>query len=262
MKTKNINMVNNLKVDTMKNKLVIFLLLGMFFISFASAEITCDNPAFNNPIKVNTTIELIQSCDSCTFTNLSRIIFPNGENQYINEVMTKNGVEYNYTYITTQNGFYSYSTIGDKNGFLQSETLCFQVTPSGRTSSSGESILYLGILIILFGLLCSLFYFIIVIPYYNDRNDNGAVIIINKLKYLKVTLIAIAYPLIILLLNFLNGIAQNFTTLTMFGGVIGFLFETMLRAAWIWTIGIMLWIIVLLIRDSNFSKLIKSGNYW
>ena len=235
------------------------MILGIFLLSFTSAvAVSCENPGLPNHQKLNIQTDLIQVCDTCTFVNISSITTPNST-EYINEEMTKTETTYNYSYTPNQIGTYFYSVVGNRGGSFIEETLCFEVTPSGTSSSTGESILYFGLILIFFGLVGLLFYFIVVTPYYNERNEVDDVIGINKLKYLKVVLIAVMYPILIILLNFLNGIAQSFTTLTIFGGIIGFLFETMLRAAWVYTVFIMIWIIVLLIRDSNFKKLIKLG---
>ena len=242
----------------MNKKILMFMILGMFLISFTSA-VTCNNPGLPNAQKLDVETQLIQVCDSCTYVNISSITSPNST-EYINEVMTKTGTTYNYTYIPNQIGTYFYSVIGNKGGGFLEETLCFEVTPSGSSSTTGESILYLALLIVFFGITITMVYFSVVTPYYNDRNENGGVTRINKLKYLKIIFIAFTYPVIIILLNFLNGVAERFTTLTIFGGIIGFLFETMLSSAWIFTILIMIWIVYLLIRDSNFKKLIKLSN--
>jgi len=55
----------------------------------------------------------------------------------------------------------------------------------------------------------------------------------------------------------MNGLAVNFSTLTMFSGTIGFLFEIMLRGSWIFTVVIVLWIFYMLIKDSNVKKQIQ-----
>lgn len=133
----------------------------------------------------------------------------------------------------------------------------FEVTPSGNPSpTSGESILYFVFVTVLFGIFLLTIYFICVLPSGN-YNENGVTVGINPLKYLRIFLIAMSYPMLIIILNLLNGLAVNFVSLTIFSGIIGFIFEILLRTAWIFTIVIILWILYLLIKDSNFKKMMK-----
>lgn len=245
----------------MNKRLVMLLIVGMFAVTFMPFISSLESLG---TFEQNTCVTISQTCATCSYVNISSVSNKDNDTIISNIPMAffGNG-EWRYELCDTQYlDRYDVRGVGDIDGIPDNFATYFYITPSGKTSSSGESILYFGLIFIFFGLVCLLFYFIIVIPYYNERNENDAVIGINKLKYLKVTLIAILYPVVILLLNFLNGISQNFTTLSIFGGTIGFLFETMLRAAWVWTVLIMIWIIVLLIRDTNFKKLIKSGKYY
>ncbi len=89
-------------------------------------------------------------------------------------------------------------------------------------------------------------------PKENEKSDGKMKIV--KIKYLRIFLIALTYPIIMIIFNLMNGLAVNFTSLSIFSGTLGFLFETMLRAAWVWTIIMILWVIISLIKDSNIKK--------
>ena len=91
-------------------------------------------------------------------------------------------------------------------------------------------------------------------PNQNEKDDRGFETKVIRLKYLRVVFIFLLYPLIILLLNFLNGLAVNFTALSMFSGILGFLFQTMMSLSWAFTVVIIFWIIVLLVHDTNVNK--------
>ncbi len=137
----------------MNKKLFIFtiVLILISFISFVSA-VSCNNPGLPNAQKLNQQTELIQTCDSCTYVNISSIITPNSV-IYLNSAMTKNGTTYNYSYTPTQIGTYYYSVIGDKGGTLTEETLCFEVTADGQPFSKFPYqffIIIIGVLFILF----------------------------------------------------------------------------------------------------------------
>ena len=72
-------------------------------------------------------------------------------------------------------------------------------------------------------------------------------------------LIAFTYPLLILIFNLMNGIATNFSQLSMFSGIIGFLFEIMIKVAYPFIMVIILWIAFLAIRDANLKKLMSEN---
>lgn len=230
-----------------------FLLIGMFLISLASAS-ECWGT-----FKQDTNIQLIQKCPSCSYVNLTSITYPNGT-IFLNEVMEKTGINFNYTLPdASQLGKISYGTIGDKNGASPPdyEDLCIEITKTGKTLDTPESLTYF---ILAFGvlLLFSLsFYFMISTPYGNEVNNNGAVIQVSKLKYVKLALILLTWVLFTWFLNILIGLSDNFVSLTMYYGFFGFIFEVMNRLA----LPLGIFIIVLcffeIIRDTNIQKAIS-----
>ena len=97
-------------------------------------------------------------------------------------------------------------------------------------------------------------FFILIMPSDNEKDDGGFETKVVRVKYFRVFLIFLLYPSLIILLNFLNGLAVNFTALSMFAGTLGFLFETMMRLAWTFTIIMIAWIVIMLIHDTNIKK--------
>ena len=238
----------------MKKIILLTLIIGIFLLSFTSAAIS----RLPKPVKMNDCVRLPQTCPDCTYNNISTILYPNLSIAVEGIGMSKNGTEYNYTFcLTGELGEYIVNGYGDTGGTLTTWNYPFDVTPNGLPiPTAGESILYFTFMIILFSILIIMVYFICVLPSGNDKVD-GVVMGIVKLKYLRIFLIAMCYPATVITLNLLNGLASNFVSLTIFSGIIGFLFEVLLRAAWIFTIIIIIWIIYLLVQDSNFKKLIK-----
>jgi len=92
--------------------------------------------------KQGSIIELRQTCDNCTFVNLTSVSYPNSTLGKYDVVMTKQGVDYNYTFSTTSLvGDHLYNVCGDKNGILVCETISFNITPSGSEDNTGFYIL-------------------------------------------------------------------------------------------------------------------------
>lgn len=234
-------------------KIFLFIVIGIFLISFASA--------FLGTYQAGNTINIRAEVSNATSVSFN-LYYPNTTLIVENGAMSQlKGDIWNYTFFSDASitGDYVYDYC-DQNGNNCKENY-FKLTPSGRENSTGESILYLIFTFIFFGLLLLNFYFIMILPGGNIKNDRGEIMGILKLKYVRIFLIAISYPLILILLNFMNGLAINFTSLTIFAGILGFLFETMLSGAWIFTLLIIVWIFYNLIRDSNLKKKLKKyGN--
>lgn len=142
----------------MKNKRLLLNVLTLSYIlllcvlTISAESNPCGNDgSFLGTFKQGSIINLIQTCDSCTYVNISSVTYPDSTKEIINSEMTKSGTDYNYSFNgTTLLGCYSYSVYGDKGGTLTSEVISFQVTPSGFIGSFN---LYLVILVILGGII-------------------------------------------------------------------------------------------------------------
>jgi hypothetical protein len=133
-------------------KLLLTFILGMFLLTFVSAESI-------GTFKQNQEIQITQYCSTadCTYANLTRIVFPNGTIENINEEMTKTGNNFNYSYLPLDLGTYTFTTCSNPNGVLVCEEDNFEVTPSGN--SGAENIIFFVIIyILLYGLTLFLFF--------------------------------------------------------------------------------------------------------
>lgn len=238
-----------------KIKYLMFALLFFLLIANVSAlEVL-------KPAKLNQTYTIVQTCSSCTHINIT-ISNINGI-VAANKAMINNGSGV-WTYNITPSivSRHDITGQGDLNGVETSFATYFEVTPSGKQASTGDSIIYAIFCFILFFIILAMFFFIFTMPSKNEKDEKGSEIKILKLKYVRVFFIALTYPLIILLLNFLTGLAVNFSALSLFEGTLGFLFEMMLRATWGFIMIIILWIGYMLIHDSNVKKhLNKIGSF-
>ena len=124
-----------------KMKKVIILLLAILILVPASlAEIESIGP-----FKQHDCVKLPQTCSNCTFTNLSKIQYPDSTISIYNSVMTKDSSEFNYTFCnTSQIGNYIITTCSDVDGILTCVSYTLNITPTG-----GDRINSLGIFIIL-----------------------------------------------------------------------------------------------------------------
>lgn len=193
----------------MKYKKISVLLLGLFLLSLTSA-IDCWGT-----FKQDTEIQLIQKCPSCSFVNITSITFPDGT-IFLNEEMTKNETNFNFTLLdSSQEGTILYGTIGDKNGAdpPNFEDLCIQITPTGSFVDTGETLMYIIILIFISVLICFTLYIAIITPYQNlgEMSDEGPVIIkVTKTKYVKIMMAWFSYGLFLTFVTILTGMINNY----------------------------------------------------
>ena len=125
-------------------KILLILFIGIFLISLASAEIQT-----LGTFKQRECINLIQTCENCTYNNISSVLYPNSSVVLSNIVMTKDDTYYNYTFCNTSTlGSYIVNGYGDLDGERTTWNYDFKITPSGNDApSDGEGIVFLGSLI-------------------------------------------------------------------------------------------------------------------
>ena len=193
------------------NKIILILILGIFFVNFASAEIQT-----LGTFKSGTDINLTQTCPDCTFNNITYINTPSSIIK-LNKAMTKDGTFYNYTLLsgnTTELGQYIVNGVGDLGGTNTTWNYNFFITPTGFTLETSDSILYVIILISTFILFLAFLYPAITLPYSNEVHSDGSITRITKAKYLKLLSYWFAYGFLMWFLQTLNAISTSFIKLS------------------------------------------------
>jgi hypothetical protein len=130
----------------MKNK-ILYLMIGMIFlmsiIPMASAE---SLGTFRN----GDCVTLIQTCNNCTFANITSVIYPNSTVSLSDQDMTQTGTYFFYSYCDTSlNGIYIVTGLGDPDGEVAVWNYDFSITPNGEDASVGKAVFYIGLLIML-----------------------------------------------------------------------------------------------------------------
>lgn len=226
-------------------------MLGIFLIAGASA---LDNQGIGAE---GENFTFVQTCDDATWITLSTLQFPDRTTQVINTNMTSVGgkaFQYNFSNLTIGR----HDVTGISDGCSRTFATYFEVTPEGVSFSTGNAIIYGFLLFFLLVLNFFLFYVISGLTLQNERDEaTGEIIQINVRKYLKIVLIGISYGLVLLTINLMNALALSVGQLTQFSGIISGLFSILLRLAWPWTIGIIVWIILVILQDSKFRKVIE-----
>lgn len=238
------------------NKIFTILLLGLFLINFSSA---CESWAI---FKQGTDITLIQKCPSCSYVNITSITYPNGT-IFLNDEMTKNGINFNFTLPdSSQEGRILYGTIGDKNGASppEYEDLCIIITPSGNVVGTGESFMYVWILIVLAALVLLGGWLSVIIPFENITTEGpiGKVILkITLNKYMKLIVIWITSGLILLFLTVLTGMINNYIQFVEMKGLFTNIYTFLRIIGYGTSITIMIFLFINFYKDILWNKDIR-----
>ena len=133
-------------------KLILILMLGIFLISLASAEIQT-----LGTFKQRECINFIQTCDNCTYNNISSVLYPDSSIALSNVVMTRDDTYYNYTFCDASIlGHYIVNGYGDLDGEKTIWSYDFEVTADGIERSVFPiqfSIILFAFVMIFFGLI-------------------------------------------------------------------------------------------------------------
>ena len=127
-------------------KIYLTLLIGVFLISFASASID-----HLGTFKQNDCVDLLQTCATCTYNNITSIQLPNGTNNYLEVVMVKTGGEYIYNTCSYSKlvGEHKVNGHGDAGGIDTGWNYRYTVSPSGVIQDSIAKNSVLLVLVIL-----------------------------------------------------------------------------------------------------------------
>ena len=205
-------------------KVILILILGIFLISLVGAA-----QQTLGYFKQGDCMQLTQTCGNCTDNNITYVYQTSDAVLYnISDGMTKSGTFYNYTFCNTSIvGEYIVNGFGDPDGEQTSWTYNFFITVTGRRLETSDAITN-AILT-----LASLFFFLlclwggIVLPFGNQRNDEGKVISVQKLKYFKVGLLFLSYVFLIWMLNLFLALSTNFSILTQYTKFFEVIFSVM-----------------------------------
>lgn len=170
----------------------------------------------------------IKTILNTSLVNISTISYPNSSTAIANQVMDKNGSTFNFTFCQTNDiGVYNYDYFDSEGQTFVND---FLITPIGDSINTGQSLIYI-ILLISDLLLLALFGVIVIItPYENagEQTNRGTMITrVTKTKYVKLVSILISYGLFLIFIMILTGMANNYLKFEalnqLMGRVYGFL---------------------------------------
>lgn len=238
-------------------KLLLLLMFSIVLISVISAESI-------GTFKQGDAVTLPQLCATCTSNNITILLAPNGTTLIENQQMTKSGSWYNYTLdgtYTSSIGTYSVNGIGDLDGTNTVWAYTFTITNTGSQFDTGKSILYavlIGLFILIFiGGTITVKH----LPSSNTKDDEGRILSINKLKYLRPAIYFILWILFIAILFLAQNVAYAYLGESMFSNVLFVLFRICLGLS---PLIMIVWVIHFFVKffeDKKFQKMLNRGFY-
>lgn len=242
-------------------KILLFLFVTMCILQIVTAEIDLTNGG-KSALKKETCVELQQTCDNCTYVNLTSVTYPNSTSVYFNKAMTKNGVKYNYSFCdTTPIGSYLFSVLGDKNGVADTEEGKFEITYTGDSLNTQKSILYVALLAVLVFFFILIIYFTGKLPSSETRNEEGALIDINNLKYFGSVLLFADWMILIAIFYITSNLAFAYLGEVLFAKIL----FTFFRICFVLTLPLVviwfIWIFYQIFKDKKLKRMISKGIY-
>jgi len=123
------------------NICLLLLVISMSLVSSISIE----------PIKQGDDATLYQTCNNCTFCNITKITNPNNRSIISNVEFVQDGTRYDYLLDggnTTTLGDYSYSYYCGNDDDSETGVIYFEVTPSGRNGTDNIALVIILIVMI------------------------------------------------------------------------------------------------------------------
>lgn len=244
----------------MKNKLLIcfliMLILGITFFILVK-------PVKAETYKLDSLVNLVQTCNNCTFCNVSKIIYPNGTIFLTNLQMTQDSNSYNY--ILTNNytgilGEYNWWYICGNSVEIATGKLTFSITATGKELTSSKSITYILIFIISFIVLIVLLIVGIALPVKNNTDElKGYIVSISLLKYFKIFCLGLAYLMALFISYMAYIMAYSFLDMDFITNIFRTIYTILLILVLPLFIFLMYFTIVKWIDDSKIADMLSRG---
>jgi hypothetical protein len=187
-----------------------------------------------------------------------------GQHTYESGTLTKDANWYDFeVYITSGNftslglhAFYIWCYSADFGGEAKG---VFEVTPTGEELTTGKSILNLGFLALLILLFIADAIFFGSMETENKRNEEGIIVDINNLKYLKGVLFAFGYALLIAIFFIASNLALGYLSAQLFGKVLFVIYRILFLLALPVVVLWLIWLFVSIFQDRETKNLIERG---
>jgi len=229
-------------------KLLIFLFLGMFLISLTSASLGF----YKQGECVN-----IKTILNSTWVNISTISSPNSTVIYSQQSMQKVGQTFNFSFCNTSDlGNYIYDYYDNSGKVYVND---FEITYSGDSISEAQAILYIGLFAVLLFIFFVTLFGINQLPQYNQQDEEGKILSISYLKYLRPVLWFFEWMLFVAMLYLSSNVAFAYQSEQLFASILFRLFQITFGITPLIVVVWMIWIFVSMFHDKQFQKMLNRG---
>lgn len=240
-------------------KTLVFAMIFIFLISLSSATIET-----LGTFKQGEDVELLQAGTNFTYCNITSVRNPNSSPFTLleNVRMTQDGTEYNYTLNSSYTDLLGTYTI---NGFCTNGTTNIvwaynlDITYTGFELNTATTILYISSITILIFILIFILFSIPKLPKGDNTNDEGNIMNINNLKYLRPILYGLSWGLMLAIVFMVSNIAFAFLTNEMIGKFFFALYRIMFVLTFPMILIWFLYIFKRIFEDKEVRKLIDRG---
>ncbi len=246
-------------------KLLILLFLGMFLISFVSAQ----DARFIG--QQDTDINIVEKCEqgkfpcsSSFFCNIT-IQNPSQTTIVLNDGMTRNETIYNYTLP---------SNLASDFGLYETDVFCtnyvgnngtsnffFKLTYNGKEITQAQSTIYIGLFIVLLFIFIITLFGINLLPRYNQQDEEGKILSISYLKYFRPVLWFFEWMLFITMMYLSSNLAFAYLNEQLFAKILFVVFQICFGLTPLIVIIWMIWIFVSMFHDKQFQKMLNRGMF-
>jgi len=230
----------------MDKKLIPTIFIAIFFLSLVSAA-----QSNAGTFQQDSCIDLPQTCTSCTYNNITSIIYPNGTKYSFSpeQNMTKTGTDYNFytCKFTPDIGRYQVNGHGNVGGVDTIWNYYYEVTPSGQDFSEGQSIG--GIMIILVALVLAFFFM-----FFGFKISSN-----EKLMPLTILFILISFIFVVYSLHLSYAFTVDVFQYESLGGVASTIYTAIL---WILiSVGVISTVLILISAIKEMGEIVKRKKY-
>jgi hypothetical protein len=241
----------------MKNKILI-----LFALVFALSFILASDGESIGTYQQDSCVKLPQTCADCTYSNISAVGSPNGTLYSVEKAMTKSGTYWEYEYCnTSQLGEYKVNGHFDVGGIDSVFNYIFEITPSGKILTVTQAMVYLGLLVVLILMHGVILFITNKLPPGNSRDEQGKLLAVNNLKYLRNTLWYVQYWLLILNMFIISNIAATYLGENMLANVFHMIFQILMGLALPVTVIWFVWVAFNWVEDRKLRELLNRGAF-
>lgn len=246
------------QIKTKKAITVGIVLVFILSLQFISAETEVYPIDKNVELKFTCTLNNAIPSDSALF-NIT-ISYPNGTTYINNKQATAlgNGA---FSYLTNFSvlGIYPVQTFCWDGTYSYSSTGNYQITPLGNTLSTSQAIIYFVFLLSAIGLFFLALYYSIKIEWGHAKDEDGNVIGVNDLRYIKIFSISMCYILLLFISGLLRSITANYIPEIGVYTLFEWIYWIMLSLLYPIIVCSLIFALVIFISNAKFQKAIDIG---